>query len=281
MPNADGPNAAESVSGAPVSFDRLAHAYDGTRGLPPEVEWRVVEAIVELTGATPETSFVEPGIGTGRIALALVRCGYRYAGMDVSEKMLAELRRKLADVPGGASGWLRLFRADTTALPFEDDSFDVAVSAHMLHLILSWRKVLAEVRRVLIYCHQEWDESCSRAAFLERRREILVPQGVDTSAPGASKPEVLRALREENAILEPHIATRWQDTITVEDTLGRYADRLYSTEWRLPDALFEVPLGELRSWAADQYPSPKTMLDDAVSFEITAAHGWSDGKFEA
>lgn len=265
----------------------MAHAYDATRGLPAEAGEYVADTVVKLAGATPETRFVEPGIGTGRIALPLVRRGYRYAGVDVSEKMLAELRRKLADAPEGAVGRLRLLQADATALPFEDASFDAAVSAHVLHLIPAWRRALAEVRRVLepegvfLYCHQEWDENGPRVSFSETWRAILASYGVDASVPGAGKTEVLRALREMNATLETCVAARWREAITVEEALGRYAERLYSTEWRLPDALFEAALGGLRSWAFGRYPSPDTVLNDAVTFEVTAARGWVDGSSEA
>jgi ubiquinone/menaquinone biosynthesis C-methylase UbiE len=185
----------------------VAHAYDATRGLPAEAGEYVADTIVKLAGATPETRFVEPGIGTGRIALPLVRRGYRYVGVDVSEKMLAELRRKLADAPEGAVDRLRLLQGDATALPFEDASFDAAVSAHVLHLIPAWRRALAEVRRVLepegvfLYCHQEWDENGPRASFSETWRAILASYGVDASVPGAGKTEV-RGCPRRTAVLD-------------------------------------------------------------------------------
>lgn len=79
----------------------------------------MADTIVELAGATVETRFVRPGIGMGRIALPLLRRGHRYVGVDIFEKMLTELERKLAAGGWeGAHGLLQLFRADATALPF-------------------------------------------------------------------------------------------------------------------------------------------------------------------
>lgn len=40
-------------------------------------------------------------------------------------------------------------QADTTALPFDDDSFDAAVSLLMLHHVIDWETALRELARVL------------------------------------------------------------------------------------------------------------------------------------
>lgn len=241
----------------------------------------MADTIVELAGATVETRFVRPGIGMGRIALPLLRRGHRYVGVDIFEKMLTELERKLAAGGWeGAHGLLQLFRADATALPFGDDSFNAAVSAHVLHLIPAWRRALAEVRRMLkpggvfLYCHQEWDETGLRAAFSERWREILASHGVDALAPGAS---CARRTLSWRPMSPPASGKLARSRMPSTATLGR----LCRTEWRLPVALFEVALGELRSWVVDRYTSPKTVLNDAVTLEVTAVRGWADGRFEA
>jgi ubiquinone/menaquinone biosynthesis C-methylase UbiE len=78
-----------------ISFDRVSDIYDATRGLPPDVSEQVTNSILNLVSATPDTAFFESGIGTGRIALPIVQRGYSYTGIDISEKMLDELRRKL------------------------------------------------------------------------------------------------------------------------------------------------------------------------------------------
>ena len=42
-----------------ISFDRVAHAYDATRGYPPGVEQQIAKAIVDAVNATSETTFME------------------------------------------------------------------------------------------------------------------------------------------------------------------------------------------------------------------------------
>jgi ubiquinone/menaquinone biosynthesis C-methylase UbiE len=262
-----------------ISFDRVAHLYDATRGMPEEAAERVADAVVRLSGATPETRFLEPGIGTGRIALPLVRRGYDYTGVDIAPKMLDELRRKL----GSAPHRLRLVEADATALPFEDATFDVAISAHVLHLIPHWRRALSEVRRVLepggllLYCHQEFDESGAHLVFSRRWEEILAPSGVDLGRPGARKPEVLRALREQGADLETTVAASWREETTVGEVLERYANRTHSSDWRIPDEVFGDAIRDLREWADEGYPSAETPLADEITLSLTVARGWAAG----
>jgi SAM-dependent methyltransferase len=43
-----------------------------------------------------------------------------------------------------------LLRADATRLPFRDACFDAVLAVHVLHLIPSWERALAEARRVLV-----------------------------------------------------------------------------------------------------------------------------------
>ena len=64
-----------------LSFDRAADFYDNTRTLAPEVSERLTGEILRLAQATPDTTFLEPGIGTGRVALPLIEMGYAYTGL--------------------------------------------------------------------------------------------------------------------------------------------------------------------------------------------------------
>ncbi|HHP7243554.1 MAG TPA: class I SAM-dependent methyltransferase [Elainellaceae cyanobacterium] len=128
-----------------IPFDRIADRYDETRALPVDIAEQVTEQILQLSRATSETHFFEPGIGTGRIALPLIEQGYAYTGVDISEPMMTKLRQKMASI----SHRLTLLEADATALPFESGAFDVAIASHILHLIPEWQKALEETRRVL------------------------------------------------------------------------------------------------------------------------------------
>lgn len=262
-----------------ISFDPVAHLYDATRGMPEEAEESLAETVVRLSGATSETRFLEPGIGTGRIALPLVRRGYDYTGVDVSERMMEELRRKL----GPGQHRLRLVRGDATALPFEDASFDVSLTAHVLHIVADWRKALSEIRRVVrhgglyLFCEQSWDESSARLVFRRRWNDIVSRHGADPVPPGARKPEVLPALLEDGAELETVVGATWRETVSVRERLDLYATRAFSSQWQLSDDALEAVMREMRDWAAERYPSGETLLTDEHTFEVTAARGWAAG----
>ena len=89
--------------------------------------------------------FLKPVLAPGRIALPMVERGYAYTGVDVSEAMMNQLRQKVAGKPHR----LTLLKADATALPLEANQFDVAIAAHILHLIPAWQQALGEIHRVL------------------------------------------------------------------------------------------------------------------------------------
>jgi SAM-dependent methyltransferase len=122
---------------------RIADIYNQTRWLTESVAEEVADFIVELVNASPETSFLEPGVGTGLNVLPLVRWGYAVTGIDVSQEMLDQFRQKLHEVPQN----LTLIHADASRLPFPDQSFDVVLTVHMVHTVSNWKTFLDEIDR--------------------------------------------------------------------------------------------------------------------------------------
>ncbi len=64
---------------------------------------------------------------------------------DLSPSMLAAARPRLEPIVPGT----RFVMVDAQAIPFDDDSFDVAIANHMLYHVPDIPRALAEVRRVL------------------------------------------------------------------------------------------------------------------------------------
>jgi ubiquinone/menaquinone biosynthesis C-methylase UbiE len=100
------------VSGRDVKkmnyYDSIAQIYDQTRWLTEPVAEEVADFILELVAATPETSFLEPGVGTGLNVLPFVRHGYSVTGIDISQEMLDQFRQKFNGTPPN----LNLIHAD-------------------------------------------------------------------------------------------------------------------------------------------------------------------------
>ncbi|MCA9522986.1 MAG: methyltransferase domain-containing protein [Myxococcales bacterium] len=81
---------------------------------------------------------LEVGCGTGLILERLAPRARRAVGMDLSEGMLEKARSKGLDVVQGSA----------TALPFEDQSFDLSYSVKVLAHVPDIRLALAEMARV-------------------------------------------------------------------------------------------------------------------------------------
>jgi SAM-dependent methyltransferase len=124
------------------TFDRIAAEYD--ESLPSHVvEHYLRKRVAFLREHCPPGSALDVGCGTGVLAERLAQSGYEMTGVDPSQGMLDVLTARTRDVtPVLGSG---------TALPFPDDSFDLALSVATLHHIAeptAVRDTLSEMVRV-------------------------------------------------------------------------------------------------------------------------------------
>jgi demethylmenaquinone methyltransferase/2-methoxy-6-polyprenyl-1,4-benzoquinol methylase len=123
-------------------FDRIAPVYDVmnramTMGL--DRRWRklTAEAVVR-----PGARVLDACCGTGDLALADARAGGRVTGVDFSAEMLARAERKAPEFD-----WVQ---ADAAALPFPDESFDVATVGFGIRNLEDLEAGLRELARVLV-----------------------------------------------------------------------------------------------------------------------------------
>lgn len=106
--------------------------------------------VLELAEVRDGENLLEVAVGTGAQIVELARANPRgqVAGIEISDGMLAQARRRLA-----RSGLDRvdLRWGDARQLPFEDESFDLVVNSYMLDLLPRDEipRTLAEFRRVL------------------------------------------------------------------------------------------------------------------------------------
>ena len=267
-----------------ISFDRVSDIYDATRGLPSGISEQVTDFILNLVSPTAETKFFETGIGTGRIAVPIAKRGYSYTGVDISEKMLAELHRKLE----GISHRLTAVKADATSLPFADNSFDVALTVHVFHLVSAWKQALAEIRRVLkpgsiyLYTHGTVDyikgsEEINQGKFdfQQRWEAIIAGYGYPLPRYGAIEEEVLTELREQGATLETVVAARWGSELTVGKLLESAENKVTRHSWHLPDDIFARAIQDLREWSLQHYGSLDYDLSGETRFKIVVVRNWA------
>jgi SAM-dependent methyltransferase len=234
-----------------ISFDRAAEYYDRTRALSPDAQRQVTSLLNEqLTGSGP---CLEVGIGTGRIALPLQKGGIDMAGIDISEPMIGRLVQN-----AGGRVPFPLAIADATAIPFRDAAFGAALTSHVLHLIESWRDVIAEVARVVrpggIFLNNlgGWKDATGR--WVELLEHFAEEAEISLEHIGA------KDLQEVDDVMAAFGATahrleRLQDSrvSTLQSQLDGLALGRWSVTWRVDDALRRAVVERISPWAVNRF----------------------------
>lgn len=255
-------------------YDKIADIYDQTRWLTESVAEEVADFMLELVNATPETSFLEPGVGTGLNVIPLVKRGYPVTGIDISQEMLDQFRQKLNEVPEN----LRLICADASQLPFPDQCFDVVLTVHMVHTVSDWRVFLSEIDRVLkprgFYLYAQWITPPARLEFERYFRAIL--SKYEESQESKRIEKAIEEIQVENFFHSKGyqssylIAKQWTVSNTVEELLKYFKSRAYGICWKVPDDNFHYLIREFEEVCYAQYGSLRTTLSSEAKFEIWA-----------
>jgi SAM-dependent methyltransferase len=103
---------------------------------------RLSHELVRAAGVAPGQQVIDVGCGSGALTVVLAEIigAGNVAGIDPSEPFVAEARRR---VPGAD---LRVAPAES--LPFEDGTFDAALSQLVFHFVQDPARSVAEMRRV-------------------------------------------------------------------------------------------------------------------------------------
>lgn len=126
-------------------FDEKASEYDQYCLTPLGHFVDTVERhmVAEAAKPTPGERAIDLGCGTGNYTLWLHSQGVKVTGVDISGRMLEEARKKAAGLD------VEFIEANLMQLPFEDNSFDLAVCNVALEFVENAKVVLQEVHRIL------------------------------------------------------------------------------------------------------------------------------------
>ena len=234
-----------------LSFDGLSVLYDQTRTADPTC---LAAALNWVAARFPPTQFrrlLEPGIGTGRVALPLANRGYQVIGADISEEMLSVCMARNQTIEA-ASG-LHCVRADTISLPFSADAFDLCLAVHLFYFIPKWRQAVQEMLRVLrpggalILLHTGFGAEVPH--LNTRYRELAQNQDYDFPVYGVrSTTEVVEYATSLGCTSEriEEQSWKWVACLRQRDALGYLASRTYSFTKDVPEVVHQSVMDSLR-----------------------------------
>lgn len=217
-------------------------------------------------------AILEPGVGTGRIALPLVERGYQVIGLDISEGMLSACTAQSQAL--GAGDMLHCLRADAASLPLRSMSFDLCVAVHLFYFISDWRGAAREMLRVLepfgtlILLHTGFGTEVPH--LNERYREIAGESGYTFPAYGVrSTREVVDYAASLGCAAERVDRPEWEWTtkIKVREAVEHLRNRAYSFTKDVPDTVHLAVMARLQqeSFKASEATSAEIEVPNRIS----------------
>lgn len=254
-----------------LAFDELAASFDAQRGLPGAALAALARLIEDLAdGGTLRV--IEPGIGTGRVAIAALAGGHHVVGVDRSHAMLRELHAKIERVSGPRLH-ASLVEGDARALPFAGATFDLAIVASLLYLIGDWRSALDDIWRVVrpggtvLLVMETSVERPPLARWGALWREAIERTGYRHAPMDPDDKTLLREVR----LRAETVTTRTLHTWTIGRTVGEAQEGvamlrpLYPT---IEKQAWDAATSAFLAAASREFPDPATRLDCDVHLDV-------------
>jgi arsenite methyltransferase len=214
--------------------DETARQVESTYQTPDMVEQRrATRALLALKEAE---HVLDIGSGPGFLAAEMaaeVGPEGRVVGLDPSASMLALGRRRDAPV--------EFVEGDALALPFADESFDVAVATQVYEYVADMPAALAEARRVLrdggrlLILDTDWDSIVWHSSDHDRMQRVLLRWNGHLADPYLPRrlPRLLREARFElaEATIIPILNRGPDPAVFSRGVLPLIADFVGDPEW--------------------------------------------------
>lgn len=171
-------------------------------------------------GLRGSESILDAGVGTGRFAGPLRERGLDVVGIDVSKAMLAEAKKK--NTPD-------LVRGELTAMPFVDGAFDSCLMVHVLHLVESPAKLLAEIARVCSGNVFSLAETSDYVSVRENYIRLLSAKGYRWGDLSEQKLTLRLPPDEEKEVIS------YQVERAADDDIDYFNRRMSAVTWDVPD----------------------------------------------
>lgn len=211
-----------------ISFDSAAEIYDKTRGPPRQVMNQLVKTLISELSCYE--TILDVGVGTGRFTKPLQDNGFEVVGVDIAKKMINKAVEK---------GAHNLLQGDVCSLPFKDNSFDVAVSVHLLHLISEWKMALQEIcrvtRRVMVSMTYVGADP-----VWETYDSLLKGYGYESRRVGKGEWELEGLVKPSKSVF---VASYCR---SADRRLAHMSQRAYSSQWEIREGVNKKVMDELK-----------------------------------
>ncbi len=227
-----------------INFNHVAEGYDTTRFVPQTI----VENFGNLIFSHLETEFDEPpyrilslGIGSGRVESFLSSEKNHLFGIDISELMLREYKKKTSE----HQGFLSL--ADGCSLPLRP-FFHIVTAIHIVHLISRTQKLVEELEKIAktIVIGDIYTDTYSHPLYQEYSTEIAKSEWKRESS-GISIEEFTNIFKEKGyGIMQKEMSAPAEiSNLAIYDSLR---SRSFSSLWSIPDDYHERALKHLEKY---------------------------------
>ena len=247
-----------------LSFDGMVELYDETRVCDQSCLDAALGFLTEKFPPDAFSSVLEPGIGTGRIAIPLAERGYQVTGVDISGEMLVLLKKRLVQTTRPLP--ISCQQADVTNLPFPDATFDMVITAHLFYFIVEWRKAADEILRVvrrgcpIIIMHTGTGKEIP--LLNKRYKGLSAELGCPIKDVGVkSTIQVVDHFRGLGCLIET-VRDRWQWTarIRLAEAIAYMKARAYSFTTVAPEDVHTKIIGRLESETRQRFGNLETEI---------------------
>ncbi|MFC0471651.1 class I SAM-dependent methyltransferase [Halalkalibacter kiskunsagensis] len=128
------------------TFNLLAHIYEhnvDTTSLY-NIEYERPSMLKQLPEDLTNKKVLDAGCAAGWYTDQLIKRGANVVATDISQEMVAATKRRV-----GSFAEVVCLDLETTAMPFESNSFDIIVSSLTLHYVKEWTQTFREFQRIL------------------------------------------------------------------------------------------------------------------------------------
>lgn len=183
--------------------DRAAATYDDRYA-----DFRPSEAMLDLLCEYADSSAVEVGVGTGRVAIPLAERGIRITGVDVSSAMIERLAENAGTLP-------------ITELVADAGSFTLPAPTHFIYCVFNTFYQLGDANRQAAFLRNAADN-------LTDGGTLLVEIGIfDTARVSASRGVNVMQLDAERVVLQIYSIDSDQQRINKQEVTLRHGEPVH------------------------------------------------------